>query len=241
MRDSLIFSKHDDAGEYEVEIFDHPKPTNVIVCAHGNGVRRWDGEKFFYAVAEHFTNSVVLLVDQNQPDGDGVRLNPLPVLKSRVMELVYEAKRRYPETPLVVMGHSMGCGVASLLKTDNIKAMVFVAPAAGKPEQSLIARYGPETVNGKTVTTSDGRNKVITREYYESVKGVSWEDAYADLVKRFSPVYVYESSNDEIVGDGRLMHREIPFARYTVIAGAKHNLSGAPLAKLFAELDGLQF
>ncbi len=73
---------------YEFEIFDHLTPKTVIVCAHGNGVRRWDGEKFFYAVAEHFADSAVLLVDQNQPDGDGVRLNPLSILKSRVEELV---------------------------------------------------------------------------------------------------------------------------------------------------------
>ena len=241
MRTSSIFSLYDSEGNYEVEIFDHPKPATVIVCAHGNGVRRWDGEKFFYAVAEHFAKSAVLLVDQNQPDGDGVRLSPLPILVSRVTGLVHEARQRYPNTPLVVMGHSMGCGVASLLDTNDIQAMVFVAPAVGKPRQSLVERYGPDIVNGKTVTTSEGLKKVVTAEYYKSVEDIDWEESYASLVKRFQTVYVYESGDDEIVGDGRFRHRAIPFAQYTVIDGAKHNLSGAPLAVLFGLIDGLQF
>ncbi len=237
MRKSSVTTKHDAEGGFELEIFDHPSPKRVIVCSHGNGVRRWDGEKFFYAVAEHYTDSAVLLVDQNQPDGDGVRINPLPILKSRVHDLIIDAKSRYPGVPTVLMAHSMGCGVASLLDTDGIGAMVFVSPAVGKPQDSLIKRYGADIADGKTVTTSDGLKKVITAEYYKSVAGISWEDSYVSLVKKFQPVYVFESGADEIVGEGRFEHRKIQFTSYTVIEGAKHNFSGEALATLFEKLD----
>lgn len=94
-RKSSIITKHDSMGEYELEFFHDEHPTRVIVCAHGNGVRRRDGEQFFYAVAEHYTDSAVLLVDQNQTTGDGVTINPLPVLVSRVELLIEEAVRLY--------------------------------------------------------------------------------------------------------------------------------------------------
>jgi pimeloyl-ACP methyl ester carboxylesterase len=237
MRSSKVESRHDEAGDYEIEIFDHPSPQRVIVCSHGNGVRRWDGEKFFYAVAEHYADCVVLLVDQNQPEDDGVRINPLPILVSRVSKLVEIARERYAGVPVVVMAHSMGCGVAALMEADGLNGMVFVAPAVGRPAESLLVRYGADVAGGKKVLTSDGPTKVITAEYYKSVQGISWEEAYAKLAARFHPVDVYEAGADEIVGEGRFEHRKIAFDSYTVIDGAPHNFVGASLAKLFDEMD----
>lgn len=237
MRESLIITKNDHCGEYEIEIFTHPTPTRVIVCAHGNGVRRWDGEQFFYAVAEHYTDSAVFLVDQNQPEGNGVRINPLPVLVNRVDLLISEAERLYPDTPIVVVAHSMGCGVATFVDVAKLAAIVFVAPAAGIPQKKLIEKYGEEIAYGKDVKTSSGRTKIITAEYYESVKGISREEEYTKLVMRYSPVYVFEASNDEIVWEGRFAHRDIAFTRYEIISGARHNFSGQALLDFFRCLD----
>ncbi len=61
-RDSMIMTNQDIAGTYETEIFEcETKPRGVIVCAHGKGVRRWDGEEFFYQVADHYAEYVVIL------------------------------------------------------------------------------------------------------------------------------------------------------------------------------------
>jgi pimeloyl-ACP methyl ester carboxylesterase len=238
MRQSSIITQRDSAGEYQVEIFDNAAPKRVIICAHGNGVRRWDGEKFFYAVAEHYADSTVMLVDQNQPDGDGCRLNPLPILVSRVEGLLARAKNLHPDTPIVIMGHSMGCAVVSFIQDlAGVKSIVFVTPGAGNQEQALIERYGPDVVHGKAVTTSDNLRKVIPAEYVQSVKGKVWEDTYADLLSRFQPVYCFEAGNEEIVGDDRLAHRTMPFAKYDIIPGAKHNLTGQPLQDFFGRLD----
>ena len=172
-RHSVVTTKHDDSGDYEVEIFDQPKPKRAIVCSHGVGVRRWDGEKFFYAVAEHFADSAILLVDQNQPNGTSITLNPLPVLVSRVNEIISEARRLYPEVPIVVMAHSFGCGVATFIDRRDISAFVLVTPTVGTPYEKYIERYGSDVVNGKTINTSDGLKKDITADYMSSVKGIS--------------------------------------------------------------------
>lgn len=236
-RKSTILTKHDAAGDFEIEIFDHSNPKQVIVCAHGNGVRRWDGERFYYEVAYHYSDSAVLLVDQNQSVGNGAKINPLPILVERVQALITKAKELHPGTPIIVLAHSMGCGVATFLDTTDVNAMIFVAPASGTPADSLIKRYGGNVIHGKSVLTSDGLTKIITAEYYDSIKGISWEFEYAKLVKKYSPVYVFEAGDDEILGDGRFAHRTIPFTSYEIIKGAKHNFSGKFLVELFTKID----
>jgi hypothetical protein len=238
-RTSTVTTRHDGGGDYEIEIFDQPNPKRVVVCAHGGGVRRWDGEKFFYAVAEHYADSAVLLVDQNQLDGDSIRLNPLPILVSRVQGLITLAKQLHPGVPIIVLAHSAGCDVSCALGLDGVNAVVFVTPGTGTPALKLIERYGPDIVLGKTITTSDNLQKTYTPEYYSSIKGRSREDEYAKLAQRFHPVYVFEAENDQTVGDERFAHRDIPFTKYEIIPGAKHNLAGPPLRDFLSRLDQL--
>jgi pimeloyl-ACP methyl ester carboxylesterase len=229
----------DSAGDYELEIFDAPDPRAVIVCAHGNGVRRWDGERFYYAVAEHYPQDVCLLVDQCQVIDGGCQLNSLEVMVGRVQGLVERARTDYPDVPIIIMGHSMGCGISSLLDLTGVSSVIFVAPGAGSAYQPLIDRYGADVIDGKLVTTSDNLVKMISKPYVDSAKGVIWGDKYREMLQRFPNVYVYESGNEEIVGDDRLLLRDMPFAGYQIIPGATHNYAGEPLQRLFTELDGL--
>jgi Serine aminopeptidase, S33 len=238
-RKSIVITHSDDQGSYESEIFDAPKAKRVIVCSHGNGVRRWDGKHFFHEVAEYFKDSAVMLVDQNQREGNGVRLNPFPTMIMRVQGLIAEAKVRYPNTPIIVLGHSMGCAVASYLDLTGVNMVIFEAPGAGSQEEGLIKRYGPDVLNGKIAETDNGRLKVITKEFVQSVIKLNWDDAYAELLKKFKPVYVYEAGEEEIVGEARIAYRSFPFTKYEIIPHAKHNLSGEPLADFLSRLDSV--
>lgn len=234
---SKVIKLKDSSGEYEQEIFDCQNPTSIIVSSHGNGVRRWDGKKFYYQVADHFSDSVVMLVDQNQPVDDGVKLNNFQTMVSRVQQLLDFAKENYKSTPIWVMGHSMGCPISCMLNLDGIAGVIFVAPAVGAPEKTMIERYGADIVEGKKVVTSDGHTKIIPKEYYDSIRGLVWEEEYKKLADRFTPVHVFESGADEIVGDGRFAHRDIPFTSYQIIEGAKHNFQYEFSKELFAKID----
>lgn len=239
MRRSTIQINHDKAGNYEVEIFDSPNPQCMIVCTHGRGVRRWDGQRFFYAVAEHYADSAVLLADLNQHHDNLVSMNPLPTQAARVAGLIDMAKQLHPGLPITIMAHSMGCGVAAMLDLSDVRAVVLVTPTAGMPYQGYIERFGSDVVNGKIVTSSEGARQEFSAEFVASTKGIVWEEAYAKLVARFRPVYAFEAEADEIIGKARFAHRNIPFTEYVIIPGAKHNLSGQPLADFFAQLDTL--
>lgn len=230
MRTSTVTTTRDDGGNYEVEIFDANKPNTVVVCAHGRGVRRWDGEKFFYAIAEHYSSSAFLLADQNQFDDDETcLLNPLPIATARVQALISLAKQKYPTVPIIVMGHSLGCAIITRLDLDGVDKVIFVTPAAGTDTEKLIARYGGDIANGKRATSSDGVTRYFSAEYFASLQGITWEDEYRKLLDRYQPVYAFESEQEEIVGDERLAHRDMSFASYQIIPGGTHNLHGEAL------------
>ena len=239
MRTSTVTTEKDSAGPYETEIFDTSEPKSIIVCSHGNGVRRWDGEHFFHQVAEYYPDSTFLLVDQNQVIDDGCKLNDLAIMTSRLQSLIIIAHKKHPGLPIIVLGHSMGCGVVTKLDLSDVAKVVFVAPAAGNATQKLIERYGPEVAEGLLTKSSDGLTKLVSKEYFDSVRGIVWEDEYKRLLKSYDKIYVFESGDEEIVSDERLTHRDLPFAGYKVIPGAKHNYTGDALQRLFVELDTL--
>lgn len=239
-RVSRVLTETDAGGEYEIETFDCARPKSVVVCVHGNGVRRWDGERFFYEVAENYPKRAFLLVDQNQPYEDGCKLNDLKIMVARVQRLIEKAAEDYPGGPIIVMGHSMGCGIITQLDLNKVSEVIFVAPASGDQHASLTKRYGKDILKGKVVTTSDGLTKYITKEYVDSVRGIVWEKEYEKFLERYrQPVYVYESGDEEIVGKDRFKHRDMPFTDYKIIPGATHNLHGEALRMLFGELDDL--
>lgn len=239
MRSSVVSAKTDSAGSYETELFETPNPKSVVICSHGNGVRRWDGEHFFHQVAEHYPNHAFLLVDQNQVIDDGCKLNDLSIMTARVQGLIATAQQKYPAVSIMVLAHSMGCGVVTKLDLSAVEKVIFVAPAAGDAAKKLIERYGPEVANGMLTKTSDGLTKLVSKEYFDSIKDIVWEEEYKKLLKTYLKIYAFESGDEEIVGDERLAHRDMPFASYKIIPGAKHNYAGAALEKLFAELDRL--
>lgn len=239
MRKSRVLKQSDSAGDYEVEIFEVDNPKHVVVCSHGNGVRRWDGEHFFHNVASHYPDIAFYLVDQNQVIENGCQLNPLPILVQRVEKALNMARKDYNASKIVVMGHSMGCGVVSQMDQDGVDEVIFVAPAAGTPDKRYIDRWGADIAEGKMVQTKDGLNKLITKEFMDSIKDITWEKEYPKMLKKFSNVHVFESGDEEIVGEERFTHRSMPFASYEIIPGAKHDLNGSSLELLYKKLDKL--
>lgn len=239
MRQSKVITKKDSAGEYEVEIFDCDNPKGVVLCAHGNGVRRWDGEHFFHAVAQHYPDRVFILVDQNQIYKDGCKLNSLDIMVGRVQGIVDMAVDTYVKVPKIVMGHSMGCGIATQLDTTDIARMIFVAPVAGAFMAKQIQRYGPGVKKGMEVKSSDGLTKLLTKEYVATLKDIVWEDEFLKFLRKYPEVYVFESGDEEMIGEERFQHRDMPFAGYDIIPGATHNFSGEPLQRLFVKMDPL--
>ncbi len=240
MRKSSIVKLNDEAGEYEAEYFEHESPKSVIICSHGNGVRRWDGENFFHNVADKYQERAVYLVDQNQVIEGGCQLTDIRIMRARVQKLISYAKNKHPGIPIIVLAHSMGCGIASHLELGDVDKVIFVAPAAGNVLINLKKRYGDEIINtGGMVKTSDGLNKLVSKEYLDSVADITWEDEYKKLLNRFKSVYVFEAGDEEIVGEERFLHRNLGFKSYKVVEGATHNVHGRGLENLFSELDQL--
>ncbi len=238
MRKSEVIKLEDSAGKYEQEIFHSDDPKIVIVGIHGNGVRRWDGEKFFYQVAEEFSDCAVFLVDQNQTEENGVRLNSLDTMVTRNQELIKTAKSRYPESEIWIISHSMGCGINARLDLSDISGSIFVAPTAGDFATKYTARYGDDVWFGKIVKSRSkaGTSKNITKEFMDSVKSIDWDKEYKELLSKYPNIHVFESGAEEIVGEERFELRDMPFASYDIIEGAKHNFEGSHSKALFSKI-----
>ena len=237
MSNSIVKTFHDNAGDYEQELFAPESPKRVIVCSHGNGVRRWDGQRFFYAVAEHYSDVAVYTVDQNQAVDDGVALNSIHIMAVRIQKTIERAHIDYPDLEIVLIGHSMGCSVITYLDLKDVSKVVFISAAAGDPFAGIAERYGAGVKNGTDVKTSDGRPKIITKEYIDSIQNVNREDQYREMLQRFEEVYAFESGDEEIVGVDRFKHREMPFKSYKIIPKALHNFVGPPLIDLLSKID----
>jgi hypothetical protein len=122
---------------------------------------------------------------------------------------------------------------------EDVAGMIFITPGVGDVHKIYKQRYGDDVVNGKTIVSSDGITKIISKEFMDSSADLIREEKYAQLLDRYSPVHVYEAGDDEIVGDERYVLRDMPFASYTIIKGAKHNLSGKYSEELFRKIDQL--
>lgn len=237
MRKSIVYKHVDSAGEYESEIFDCDMPKAVIIGIHGNGVRRWDGKKFFYQVAEHFSDCIVALVDQNQQLEDGCKLNSLDIMVERNQNVLSVIKEKFPSLDVWIVAHSMGCGVTALMDTTGITGVIFVAPGVGNQVEKYIERYGANVVNGIRTETTDGLVKYISKEFMDSVRGITWQDKFSQLIEKHSNVHAFESGADEIVDDERFELRAMPLASYTIIEGTPHNFSGQYPDELFMKID----
>jgi len=133
----------------------------------------------------------------------------------------------------------MGCGIVTRLNLNAVGKVIFVAPTAGNESLRLYRRYGSNIVDGKLTVSTDGRKKYMSKEYVASMQGIVWEDEYRALLDRYHEVYVFEAENEEIVGEDRFALRKLPFAGYTIIPGATHNLHGEALERFIVQCSDL--
>ena len=118
---------------------EHTKPKAVVLLVHGLG----EHCQRYEHLASFFNLSVYALSSMDLPGhgkSDGVRghIDSFDTYQAAVLKLIEKAIKQYPQTKLILLGHSMGGLIATRLllnHQDKFDAAILSGPAIESPQE----------------------------------------------------------------------------------------------------------
>ena len=236
-----VYKKQDKNGKYIVEEFISGDPDKLIICVHGFGVNRGDGGDMFFDIARNQQNAVVVLVDLNSPDEQSnmLKVNNFSDQYSRLEEVIKGFKLKYPDLPLSLIGHSMGCALIAKNKIPADQKLIFLTPAFGnvsaKLKPMLMVReesYYDEAGKQIVAKRSDGSFTLVPDSFFEEIKNETWSERYEDYLQIQPDVDLIIAGEDEILKSETKNIIKLKFNSVQVIEGADHNFLGKSRAEM---------
>lgn len=241
---TAIYKNRDEAGEYITEEIINGKPEKLIVYAHGFGVKR-DSLDLFYDLAKSINNSVSVLIDLNLIEDAGLTVNNLDIQFARIKHEITKFKNKYPNLELILIGHSMGCGLIAKYKilADQV---IFLAPTVSDVENKLrprlISREGSYYNSGEGMLyakRTDGSTSKVPDSFFDVLKGEIWKNTYHSYI-RFQPnIFLVVAGEDEILKAETKGILELKFKQIDIVEGADHNFLGESRKKMLSVVSNL--
>ena len=241
---TTIYKNRDEAGEYITEEIINGKPEKLIVYAHGFGVKR-DSLDLFYDLAKSINNSVSVLIDLNLIEDAGLTVNNLDIQFARIKHEITKFKNKYPNLELILIGHSMGCGLIAKYKilADQV---IFLAPTVSDVENKLrprlISREGSYYNSGEGMLyakRTDGSTSKVPDSFFNVLKGEIWKNTYHSYIKFQPNIFLVVAGEDEILKAETKGILELKFKQIDIIEGADHNFLGESRKKMLSAVSGL--
>lgn len=202
---------------YEIK---NPKFNNYILILHGWGANK---ELMIKAFEKHFDNIKQIYVDLPGFGGSNM-FDPLNTKKYAF--IIKEFIKTMPNEPHIIMGHSFGGKVATLLKPKNL---VLLSTAGIVEEKPFIVRAKIKTFKAfkkagfgslyKLFATKDVEG--MSREMYETLKNVVDEDFREIFAKTTSKTLIFWGEGDKAVSvkSGELINRLIKGSEFYPLSG----------------------
>ena len=241
---TTIYKNRDEAGEYITEEIINGKPEKLIVYAHGFGVKR-DSLDLFYDLAKSINNSVSVLIDLNLIEDAGLTVNNLDIQFARIKHEITKFKNKYHNLELILIGHSMGCGLIAKYKilADQV---IFLAPTVSDVENKLrprlISREGSYYNSGEGMLyakRTDGSTSKVPDSFFNVLKGEIWKNTYHSYIKFQPNIFLVVAGEDEILKAETKGILELKFKQIDIIEGADHNFLGESRKKMLSAVSGL--
>ncbi len=216
---------------------------DVLILVHGFGVQR-DSRGMFTEVARYFADHYTsVLFDLNQVEGDEVTLRTLTEQRDIVRQVLAAARAKHPGARVHLLGHSMGCVVASLAGDSELDSVIFLAPptrSGGDSTRRYFMAYKGAQLDGRilTVPRKDGTTTVIPLDYFDDME----RHNPAQLITEYAaaqPLHVIEALEEDVIRHADYsVFQSQPGIVLRAIHG-DHNWTGDARAGLLAELSHL--
>ena len=210
----------------------------MILFSHGFGVQK-DDRGLFTDIAPHLSDEYRMF-DYNSWDEQARKLRVTPI-DVQVELLLGELSKL--EEPVDLICHSQGCVIAALAQPQNIRSVIFLAPAATRTADELATLFSKNgaSVYNRTGTSvlqrSDGSQTLVPPEYWDSLDNVG--DTYT-LYQRFSQITnltIITAVEEEIVA--QVDYSGIKNVTLGSITGADHNFTGDSRQKVVEAVASL--
>lgn len=213
------------------------RPVKTIIFSHGFGVRA-DSRGMFPELAAALPGYHSIMFDYNEllPGGDTV-VAPL----TRQAQKLQQAIDSTPEGEIILIAHSQGAIVASMVDYSKVTKVILLAPPVAASMQRVVKMIAQRPgslldLSGiSKLPRADGSTTYFPKEYLQSIDEVDPMQLYQRLAS-ILPVIIVKATNDEMLGDTTV--DEIIGAELVPIA-ADHNFTGSARAKLVKALQNI--
>ena len=164
--------------------------TRIIIYSHGFGVER-DARGMFTDIAAAFPDAENILFDYNIPNrtDNTLMVRPLSEQKDILLAEVARVKTQFPDTPIDIIGHSIGTVVAALARPEGIRQAVFLAPPLELASSSLQRFAG----RPGSVIDPDGLSRLARRDgSFTLVPAAFWKEREA-----IDPVALFNAFSED--------------------------------------------
>jgi hypothetical protein len=203
----------------------------LIIYSHGFGVRK-DDRGLFIDIATAMPEATHIMFDYNQVDESTGNLTVAPLNKQaeRLGQVIAETRANNPTAVIDLICHSQGCVVASLLKPQGIRKIIFTGPPAELSVEDMVRlfanRPGSEVnLNGVSqLKRADFSITNVPQEYWKSIENIDPIARYNELA-RVTSLTVINAIEDEIIGSKDFSGLAANVAVVEIKTG--HNFEGA--------------
>jgi hypothetical protein len=177
-----------------------------LLFSHGFGNQK-DDRGLFPSIIEFFGNPNHLMFDYNIVDGKNNELTVRPLneqvelLKEKITET-----QANPKNDIVLICHSQGCLIPAILKPENIRKTIFLAPQHNISVLRMVNTFkdrpGTEIyfAGNSTLARRDGSKTIVPPEYWESLKDINPIQLFKEFSQK-TDLSIVVAREDEVLGE----------------------------------------
>jgi hypothetical protein len=177
-----------------------------------------------------FTDVECIYTDLNVIDEStgNIYLNSLETQKEVLLKVIGENDN----SEIILVCHSQGCVVASLLSTFNLAKVFFLAPPTENDIEKSIERFKKKfgtiiDVEGESVLIrSDNSKTIVPKEYWETRKNLIYLEIYKNFSEKIGKekLEIIIAKDDEVVANENI--ESLKKIGNVEIINGNHNFDG---------------
>lgn len=214
---------------------------HIVVFSHGFGVRK-DDRGLFTDIAAGLPGVMSILFDYNEADETANTLTVAPLRKQAALleQVLIRTRDDNPDAVIDLMCHSQGCIVAAMLRPQNIRKVVFLAPPTTLSQERMLKLFGNrpgskvDLLDKSLFTRRDGSTTIVPKEYWDDLPDIKPIPLYNELAND-TQLIIIRAKHDEILGKTRFTDLS-PNITLTDLEG-DHDFTGTERRALIAAIQ----